>query len=349
MSVDIIPSQSNFGESRWITSEDINVEHLLNIFTVVDANSDSVWGACEKFMHHLYWHKKRLTIIQPRIEGLPDDHPYKPRCLFHLSQLFVSVGNWVEQRRLLIHALKLQREWGGGHQVAISLRELSEVNRLMGLYEEGIEAVKEALGIFERLDDTTGQADCLIKLARLFCDDEKFDAAEEAASRAISILPGKGEEHKVCNSHRALGEIYRSKGETEKAIHHYEVALGIASPFKWQDLLFWIHYSLACLFRGEGRLDEAQAHAEHAKSHTACGAYYLGRVTEMQSELWYKQDRLEEAKSEALRAADIYEKLGAAKDVEDCRDLLQRIERRLNGAPVASCQLEHNCEFLRSV
>ena len=39
--------------------------------------------------------------------------------------------------------------------------------------------------------------------------------------------------------------------------------------------------------------------------------------------------------TEALRAADIYEKLGAARDVEGCRDLLRKIEKKLNG-PVAS-------------
>jgi hypothetical protein len=33
---------------------------------------------------------------------------------------------------------------------------------------------------------------------------------------------------------------------------------------------------------------------------------------ELQAQIWYKQDRLEEARSEALRAIDIYQKLGAA-------------------------------------
>jgi len=350
MSVNIRPSQSNFGESQWITSEDVNVEHLVNIFTVIDANSDDIWDTCADFMHHLYWHKARLVILQPRIEGLPDDRPYKPRCLFNLSRLFGMVGNLVEQRRLLVHALKLRREQGpGGYEVAISLKELSEVNWHMDLHEEGIEVAEEALEIFKRLGNMVQQADCLITVAQLLCLDDRFDAAEEAAFRAIGILPEKGEEHRVCRSHRALGEIYRSKGEIEKAIHHYELTLGTASPFNWHDDLFCAHYKLACLFRDEGKLDDAQAHVEHAKSHTVDSAYNLGHATREQAWIWYEQDRLEEAKSEALRATDIYNKLGVAKDVEDCRYLLQRIERRLNGAPVASGRSEPNCEFLRSV
>jgi len=346
MSVNINPSQSSFGESQWITSEDVNVEHLLNIFTMVDADSDDVWEACAKFMVHLYWHKTRLVILQPRIEGLPDDHHYKSRCLFHLSRLFGFVGNWAENRRLLIRVLKLQRDGQeSDHQVAITMMNLSDANWFMGLHKEGIEAVKEALELFERLGDTAGQAGCLIELARLFCSDGQFDAAE-AAFRAISILPEEGEEYRVCGSHRGLSEIYQSKGEIEKAIHHFELALGIASSFNWHDDLFGVHYNLAGLFRGEGRLDDAQTHVEHAKLHVVNSAYNLGYVTEEQASVWYEQDRLEEAKSEALCAAEIYEKLGAAKALEECRELLRGIEEELN-ASVSSGQLESDCEFLQ--
>ena len=78
MSAEVNPNKPNFEEARWITSEDVNVEHLLDVFTTIDANSDSVWRACINFMKHLVWHKKRLTVLKPKIEGLPDDHRFKP-------------------------------------------------------------------------------------------------------------------------------------------------------------------------------------------------------------------------------------------------------------------------------
>jgi hypothetical protein len=37
----------------------------------------------------------------------------------------------------------------------------------------------------------------------------------------------------------------------------------------------------------------------------------------LQADLWYKQDRLEEARSEALRAVEEFEKLGATKRCEE--------------------------------
>jgi tetratricopeptide (TPR) repeat protein len=337
MSVKINPDKPNFRKTRWIASEDVNAEHLLNVFTTIDANSEGVWDACADFMTYLAWHKKRLTILTPKIEGLPNDHRSKPECLFQLSRLFRSVGNRVECKRLLIHVLKLWRERGSDYQVAKTLIELSGTNRLMGLHKEGIQQVEKALEIYRRLGATGKQAESLTSLARMLYKDKQFDAAEETAFRAITLLPEKGQQYRVCQSHRLLGEIYHSKGDTEGAIHHFELALRIASPFNWHDVLFWVHYRLAWLFHDEGRLDNANDHIERAKSHTVDSAYNLGLAMEEQARLWHKQHRLEEAKSEALRAAQVYEKLGVANKMADCRDLLRRIERKLNTS-VASRQ-----------
>jgi len=346
MSIVIDPSGPSLGESQWITSEDVNVKHLLDIFTTSDPNSDNVWDTYTNFIRHLAWHKKRLIILKPKIEGLPDDHSCKPGCLIQLSQLLCSVGNHAECKRLLTHALKLCREREDDYVVAQILGCLSDTNWLMGHLEEGMQQAEEALEIFESLGDIAGQAQCSIVLARLLRQDEQLDAAEVAASHAISLIPQKGEQYLVCESHRVLAQIHRSKGETEKAIHHFELAVGIGSSFDWHNLLFWIHYDLGLLFCGEGRFDDAHAHIEHAKSHTVDhSAYNLGRAMELQAVVWHKQHRLEEAGSEALRATDVYEKLGAAKDVEECRKLLQEIQEELD-SPATSGQSTFNCKIL---
>ena len=336
MSVFLDPSMPNFEEAQWITSEDVNVEHLLDVFTTIDADSDNVWGACSNFMVHLYWHKTRLIILKPKIEGLSDDHPFKPECLFQFSRLLESVGNQAERKRLLTHTLKLWRARGNDLWTTLTLRELSDANRLMDLPVEGIPLAKEALEISERLGDTVRQAELSINLAYLLHDDKQFDAAEEAASRAINLLPEKGREFIVCRSHRVLGEIYHSKGRTEKAIHHFEVALGIASSSSWHSELFWIPYSLTRLLLDEDRFGEAQAYLERAKSRVANDAYYLGRAADLQTVVWYKQRRFEEARSEALRAADVFEKLGATADLERCRNNLRVISRESDSPSLTS-------------
>ena len=345
MSTDIHPDMPNFGETRWIISEDVNVEHLLDVFTTIDTNSGDIWGACINFMNHLVWHKTRFTILKPKIEGLPDDHLYKPLCLLILSQLFNSAEDQVERKRLLVHALKLQKEQEDDLLVGIMLVELSETDLHMDFPGEGIQQAEEASEIFERLGDTTQQAGSLISLACLLHSNQQFDAAEEAASRAINLIPENGQQFRVCRSHRVLGNIYRSKGEIAKAIHHYEAALGTPSSLNWHDHLFWVHCDLTGLFYDEGRLDDAQTHIEHAKSHTVNNPYRLGYAMRVQVAIWCGQHRLEEARAEALHAADIYETFGAAEELEVCRQILRDIEEELN-APVASGQSGFDCELL---
>jgi tetratricopeptide (TPR) repeat protein len=347
LSVKTDPSLPGYDEARWIMSEDVNVEHLLDVFTSINTNSDNVWDACIDFMEHLYWHKPRLVVLATKLEGLPDNHPSKPWGLFHLSRLFDSVGNYAERKRLLIHTLQLWREQGDDFEVAETLRLLAEANQQLHLYDEGISQVKESLKISRHLNHTMGQVLSLQQLARLLRRDNQLDAAEEAASQSIDLLPDN-EQFALCQSHRALGGICRSKGEAERAIGHLETALRIASSFSWDHQQLRILYSLAELFCDQGRFDDAHPHIERAKLYTASDTYILGRVIELQARIWDKQGRLEEAKSEALCAVGVFEKLGAANNVRECRELLQRIEEKATAA-VTSGRLDFDCELPETV
>jgi tetratricopeptide (TPR) repeat protein len=343
LSVHVNPGEPGYEEARWIISEDANVEHLLDIFTSIDPNSDDIWDACTNFMRHLYWHKPRLVMLGPKLEGLPDSHPSKPECLFQLSGLLGLVGNDVECKRLLVHTLKLWREQENDIEVARTLGLLADTNERLSLPEESISQAKESLGIFERLNNASDQAQSLQQLASLLRDHNQLDAAEAAASRSIDLLPDS-DQFQICQGHRVLGSIYRSKGETEKAINHFETAFGIASSFNWHDEQFWIHYALAGLFHDQSKFDDAQAHIDRAKPHAVNDGYKVGRVMELQALIWYQQGRLEEAKSETLRAVDVYGKLGAVKNLEDCRELLQEIED-----PVTSDESDFDGELPNTV
>ena len=329
LSIRVNPGSPGFEEAGWIVSEDVNVEHLLDVFTSIDPERGDIWDISHGFIKHLTWHKPRQTMLGSKIEALADDHSSKPKCLSGLSKLFGRIGNDAERKRHLTYALELQRRWGDNLQIAEALRWLSDTNRDLGLYEEGIQQAKEALDIYDQIGDTGGKMRCLNQLAFLFLDNDQLDAAENAASRAIVIAMETGKEYILCQLHRVLGNIYRSKGEKEKAIHHYETALGIASRSNWHDLLFWTHYALAQLSLGIRELDDATAQIELAKPHAVNDPYKFGRAMKLQAEVWYEQLRLEDAKSETLQALEIFEKGRAVGDAGRCRRTLQKIEEAM--------------------
>ena len=347
-----------FEEARWIMLEDINFEHLLDVLTTIDPTSDIVWEICASFLQHLIWHKNRLVVLGPKIEGLPDGHRSKPKCLFGLSQLFYLVGNQVECKRLLTLTLRLWKEQGNDYEAARTLSQLSSTNRLLGLPKEAIRQAREALEICERLSTTEKEAlgihgeldaeraGCLDGLALSLREDGQLDAAEEAGSRAITLLPEEGEEVQVCAAHLALGNVYRSKGEVKEAVHHFIIARRIASSFGWHDRLFWIDLSMAELCLDKGEFDSANICVGQAKSHTTNNTCNLGIAMELQAMIWCKQGRFEEARSEVLRVAEIYEPLGITKGAEACRKLAQKIQQELD-CSIDSDQSASNCEFFQ--
>jgi len=332
MAVYVDPHMPDFKEGRWIRLEDVNAEHLLDVFTTIDGNADDVWIACANFMTHLCWHKPRLTLLGPKIERIPDDHRRKTACLIEFSRLLGSIGNYVECKGVLSRALKLEREQGSKIGVVRVLRRLFDVNWHMGLYDEGIQQGKEALETYERLGRTAEQAEWLIQLAWSLWGRKQLDPAEEAASR-VTNLPEKGERDCVPQPQTVLGDIYRSKDEIEKAIHYFEETLRFASTFDFHSHMFLFHSSLAWLFLDGEKLDDAHFHAGSAKSYAYAildNTYSLGRVMMLQALVWYEQQRLEEAKSEALCAAEIFEKLGSSWGIGTCGKLLGLIQKRLD-------------------
>ena len=324
-----------FADPRWILSEDVNVEHLLDVFTTIDPDSNDIWDACIGFIAHLYWHKPRQTELRRKIGGLPDNHRSKPRGLLILGSLSGLIGNHIEGIRFLTHALKLGGERRDDHVVAEALRDLSLVNRLLGHCKEGILQAREALEVYRQLGETVKCAECLIDIARLLQVDGQLDAAEEATVESIKLLPEQGQEHMICESHFTLGGIYRSKGERGKAIYEYEAALGIAATLKGHHFLFWVNFASAETFLDEDGFDKAHAHVERAKTYAHHNPFHLGLAVLLQAQIWCQQRRFEEAASEALRGQEIFKELGNSQFLEKCKTLLQQVEEAMENPPAS--------------
>ena len=331
LAFEVFAGKPGYEEAKWIVTEDVNVEHLLHVFTSIDTNSAIVWETCAYFMMHLYWHKTRLVSLGPKIIALPDDHPSKPKCLYWLGWLLDVVGNFLEEKQLLHHALKLWEERGDKYWVAQTLRTLSDANRALGLYKEGIEEAKEALKLYEQLDHTSGRALSLKQLAWLWCGDKQLDIAEETAEQAIRLFSEAGEQFEICKTYRILGEICESKGETDKAAKHFEAAAEAGASGKWPGQMFRSRYCLAKLFFKQGRLGEAYIHLQHAKSCIVNEDYSLARVMHLQAQIQYQGSQLNEAMSEALSAINLLERLGATTELKACQELLQQIQEEMNG------------------
>ena len=359
VSVDFHPDLPEFEDTRWITSEDVNVEHLLDVFTSIDintggfrdyANSDDsgdhvnlgdalgVWDACAGFLQHLRWHKPRITVLGPRVIELPSDHPSKPECLTALAWGFGTLGNHSEGIPLFSYALELHRERGNDFMVADTLVDLAEINLASNRYAEGITQAKEASEIYERLGHTVRRTQSLHDLAWLFAQDGQADAAEDTLSRAISLYSGEHHQLHLCEHFHVLGQICISRGQIEAAISHHEKALRIATSLNFQALRVMVLRCLVELFLEQGRLDDAQVHLEHLKSEAISDLQCLALATVIQVHVWHQQGRLEEAESEILRFVGMCQKLGVPADLlEHWQRTLRLVEEKVDKRSPVIC------------
>jgi hypothetical protein len=112
MSVDLNPNQPEFGEARWIRSGGCECRASARCLHNDRWGLGQCLGRLRRFHESPPLAQKSTTVLRAKIEGLPDDHWCKPKCLYELSRLFGSIGNFVDCRRLLIHTLRLERERG---------------------------------------------------------------------------------------------------------------------------------------------------------------------------------------------------------------------------------------------
>ena len=74
-------SDLGFSEALWILSEGTNVDHLLDVFTSRDADSEDVWRASHQYILHLVHLDPHRTILSLRIAELPGSHPWRAACV----------------------------------------------------------------------------------------------------------------------------------------------------------------------------------------------------------------------------------------------------------------------------
>ena len=107
--------------------------------------------------------------------------------------------------------LYLETQEEAGERLSGHSNTEAEANGALGFSRDGVELVKGAMEIGERLGARALQTRCSTALAWPL-----HNSSHPVSSQG------------VCGSHRVLDHIYRSNSETEKAIRHFEITLRVA-------------------------------------------------------------------------------------------------------------------------
>ena len=89
------------------------------------------------------------------------------------------------------------------------------------------------------------------------------------------------------------------------------------------------------VFHDNKMFDDANTRVEQVELRAADNLDCLAWVIEMHSTIWHLQRKLEDAKSEALGALEIFGNLRAATGTKRCSDFLRKIEQAMENHSTA--------------
>jgi len=176
----------------------------------------------------------------------------------------------------------------------------------------------------------------LHRLTLLFIKDNQVDAAEDTSCRAINLSLDGPTLSQLYEYHHNLGHISHHRGDMEAAIDHHKTSLEISRSPNSQVNQAGILACLVGLLLEAEKFDDAQVHLEHLKLQAVNDPGHLGIAMVAQAVIWYRQKKLEEARSELSRTIGFYAKIGISPDyVGSLKEFLQEIEEEINRRAVS--------------
>ena len=232
----LTPGDEGFEQTKWIGSEDDNVERLINHFLISSPSDHGATmdasTACENFLRLLYAQKPRRTILGPLVEDLPEDDNElavaKAWCLRRLGELERYLGDLAEARELLSDAQELFLHEEMRNPAASCLLQVARIGRDLGEYGEAERQFREASAIFSELRDSDGEAHCNHGLGRMLLKMGKGVEAAPFLEDAQEYFESIEDWQNVSEIRISLGRVELSERNLEDAEDHFEAARDIA-------------------------------------------------------------------------------------------------------------------------
>jgi len=195
------------------------------------------------------------------------DEGVNVRLLMDLARLKLDLGLFPEAVNMYERALSITRRLKGPEhfETAMCLGLLGNAYFAVRDYERAESTIAESIELCGKQEEFFGSllsADNYRYLGLVRLQQKKFDDAEDALLKALSVLSSTGMESTLhaAETQKNLGELYDARGDSATAKFHFERALDLAKDilgpnnFEIADYLLY----LADIFRREDDYTEAE-------------------------------------------------------------------------------------------
>ena len=160
--------------------------------------------------------------------------------------------------KLTEEALALSKGLGDQSYIGKSLSKLSLYHMIIGDFDLSINIAKEAIEIFEQLDDIKGIADAKYTIAGALYKTDDYKIGLYYLIDCLTTYKNLNDHHNQARVEKSMGTIYEYFGDTESAIKIYESAIDSGEKAKDKNLQSNAFNPLSGIYLNQGKVEEAK-------------------------------------------------------------------------------------------
>lgn len=244
----------------------------------------------------------------------------------HLAGTYLGMGDMDKAVALVEESVALNRKSGNMTLLNWSLRQLGSIHQILGEWDKSEQYYKEAFEISQRIDDFQSIASAFGWYGWLYFDRGEHAKAKEFFEKAYEVCEKHGAKSIQMFVSRFVAWEYIELGEIGKAQNLIEDLRKYALEKEDKDLIAFADAATAMLFRAQKKWEESIKHFERSlQEFEALGArrwnmYWFAKqvlceYARMYLERAQEGDR-EKAHNLLNQALEIFQKIGAKKDIE---------------------------------
>jgi len=253
-----------------------------------------------------------------------------------LSGMYIDMGNTNKALLLAEESEALGRKSGNLSSLHLSLGYLGMIYHVLGEWDKSEQYIKEAFDISQKLGNIQSIFRSYALLGWSYYDRGEYFKAKECFEKGHEVTEKAGMKDIELTASQWIASMSAELGEIEKANNLIEKSLNFALEKENKQLIANAHGSRATVFRIERKWNESIEFFEKSlKEYEALGArqfnvYFLAKLILVEYARVYLErnqpgDR-EKARDLLNQALEIFQKMGAKKDIERIEAKLLYIE-----------------------